>query len=70
MSLVSFVFMLWVGDTKQKKPTPLDRGAPTPCKQGRLVSLNHEQQLEGVYFKSVLYCLPDLHILDMLAIAQ
>ena len=36
----------------------------------KFVSLNREQQLESVYFKSVLYCVPDLHIFYMLAIAQ
>ena len=33
----------------------------------KFVSLKREQQLEGVYFKSVLYCLLDLHILYIYA---
>ena len=43
---------------------------PTMAKPIKFVSLNREQQLESVYFKSVLYCVPDLHIFYMLAIAQ
>ena len=31
---VGFFCFHALGDTKQKKPTPLDRGPPTPCKQG------------------------------------
>jgi len=36
---VGFFCFHALGDTKQKKPIPLGRGSPTPCKQGLKLDL-------------------------------
>ena len=46
---VGFFCFHALGDTKQKKPTPLDRVSPTPCKQGLSFSL-HEYHIQKFSF--------------------